>query len=167
MGLFTMLGRRLPSTIHKYGPYTLAFLLGYAIKCLDSPREQQASPTLEKELPPVLGRSSSLLVLIMSAPANSEVRDVIRNTWLSVPKKDHNFLFVLGNTRLNSTQVREMETENKRFDDLLILPLFDSYETLTNKVLESIVFVQKRYSFDFLLKCDDDFFFLVTSRLLL
>ena len=157
-GLFTMLGRRLPSTIHKYGPYTLAFLLGYAIKCLDSPREQQASPTLEKELPPVLGRSSSLLVLIMSAPANSEVRDVIRNTWLSVPKKDHNFLFVLGNTRLNSTQVREMETENKRFDDLLILPLFDSYETLTNKVLESIVFVQKRYSFDFLLKCDDDSF---------
>ena len=51
-----------------------------------------------------------------------------------------------------------METENKRFDDLLILPLFDSYETLTNKVLESIVFVQKRYSFDFLLKCDDDSF---------
>jgi len=56
------------------------------------------------------------------------------------------------------TEMREIELEKNRYDDLLILPLFDSYEALTNKVLESIVFVQKHYRFDYLLKCDDDSF---------
>ena len=156
-----MLGRRLYPTLHKYAPYTLAFLLGYALKCLDTPRGDPVSPnseqlpSLEKEL-----SSSSLMILIMSAPANSDVRDVIRNTWLSVPKKDNSFkaLFVLGKTDLNSTELGEIEKEKKRYGDLLILPVFDSYETLTNKVLESIVFVQKHFRFDYLLKCDDDSF---------
>ena len=156
-----MLGRRLKPTLHKYGPYTLAFLLGYALKSLDTPSEHHISPnreqlpSLEKEVP-----SSSLIVLVMSAPANSEVRDVIRNTWLSVSKKEHSFeaLFVVGKTDLDSTQMHEIELEKNRYDDLLILPMFDAYEALTNKVLESIVFVQKHYRFDYLLKCDDDSF---------
>ena len=156
-----MLGRRLKPTLLKYGPYTLAFLLGYAIKSLDAPSEKHIPPnsgqhpSLEEELP-----SLSLIVLVMSAPANSEVRDVIRNTWLSLPKEEHSFeaLFVLGKTNLNSTEMREMEIEKNRYDDLLILPVFDSYEALTNKVLESIVFVQKHYRFNYLLKCDDDSF---------
>jgi len=158
-GFVVMIGRRLFPTLHKYGPYTLAFLLGYALKCLDTPSEHHnhISPNSDQlQLPP----SSSLMVLVMSAPANSEVRDVIRKTWLSVPKKDHSFeaLFVLGKSDLNSTELQKIEIEKKRHDDILILPLFDSYETLTNKVLESIVFVQTRYRFNFLLKCDDDSF---------
>ena len=132
------------------------------------PSGQPLSPqenlhTLEVE--PV--RSFSLILLILTAPANSEVRDVIRSTWLSVSKKKHSFqaFFVLGKTNLNLTEVRELETENKLHDDLLILPVIDSYETLTNKVLESIVFVQKHYRFDFLLKCDDDSFVDIVSVL--
>ena len=112
-----MLGRRLRPTLHKYGPYTLAFLLGYAIKSLDNPSGDHIShnreqlPSLEKELP-----SSSLIVLVMTAPANSEVRDVIRNTWLSVSQKEHSFkaLFVVGKTDLNSTEMREFSSDQHR-----------------------------------------------------
>ena len=108
-----------------------------------------------------------LLILIMTAPANSKVRDVIRKTWLSISKKKHSFraLFVMGNADLDLTEAREMETENRIHEDLLILPVVDSYETLTNKVLESIVFVQKHHTFDFLLKCDDDSFVDIVSVL--
>ena len=65
-----------------------------------------------------------------------QVRDVIRNTWLSVSKENHNFkaLFVLGNRNLNSKEEYEIATEKSRYDDILLLPIFDSYGTLTNKV---------------------------------
>ena len=65
-----------------------------------------------------------------------QVRDVIRNTWLSVSKKNHNFkaLFVMGNRNLNSKEEYEIATEKSRYDDILLLPIFDSYKTLTNKV---------------------------------
>ena len=64
------------------------------------------------------------------------MRDVIRNTWLSVSKKNHNFkaLFVMGNRNLNSKEEYEIATEKSRYDDILLLPVFDSYGTLTSKV---------------------------------
>ena len=96
---------------------------------------------------------------------------MIRNTWLSVSKKNHNFkaLFVMGNRNLNSKEEYEIATEKSRYDDILLLPIFDSYGTLTNKVstrkranidicdihllttqvLRSIVFVQKHHRFTF------------------
>jgi len=153
-----MLGRRLPLPLRKYGPFALAFVLGYLLKCLDTPTEYPTG--LENDLPLFVGPSLSLLVLVISTPGNSAVRDVIRNTWLSVSKKNHNFkaLFVMGNRNLNSKEEYEIATEKSRYDDILLLPVFDSYGTLTNKVLRSIVFVQKHHRFDFLLKCDDDTF---------
>ena len=91
---------------------------------------------------------------------------MIRNTWLSVSKKNHNFkaLFVMGNRNLNSKEEYEIATEKSRYDDILLLPIFDSYGTLTNKVgllrlhnsfidlklqqvLRSIVFVQKHHRY--------------------
>ena len=71
-----------------------------------------------------------------------QVRDVIRNTWLSVSKKNHNFkaLFVLGNRNLNSKEEYEIATEKSRYDDILLLPIFDSYGTLTNKVGNGHIF---------------------------
>merc|ERR1719209_1258627 len=79
------------------------------------------------------------------------------NTWLSVSKKNHNYkaLFVLGGRNLNSKEEYEIAQEKSRYDDILLLPLFDSYGTLTNKVLKSLVFAHKHFQFDYLLKCDD------------
>merc|ERR1712192_87042 len=140
-----MLGRRLPLPLRKYGPYAIAFLFGYILKCLDTPTEHLSG--LENDLPLFVGPSLSLLVLVISTPGNSAVRDVIRNTWLGV-----------CNRNLNSKEEYEIATEKSLYDDILLLPIFDSYGTLTNKVLRSIVFVQKHHRFDFLLKCDDDTF---------
>ena len=67
---------------------------------------------------------------------------MIRNTWLSVSKKNHNFkaLFVIGNRNLNSKEEYEIGTEKSRYDDILLLPIFDSYGTLTNKVSKILTF---------------------------
>ena len=85
----------------KYGQCVLAFLLGYALKSFNIqseksfPRGGQQLANMEVELETV----PCLLILIMTAPANSKVRDVIRKTWLSVSQKKHSFraLFVMGN----------------------------------------------------------------------
>jgi len=153
-----MLGRAIPRSLKRFAPLFGAFVLGYILKCLDSPQEQLSG--LENDLPLFSGPSLSLLVLVISSPGNSAVRETIRNTWLSVSKKNHNFkaYFVMGNRNLNSKEEYDIALEKGRYDDIMLLPLFDSYGTLTNKVLKSIVFSHKHFQFDYLLKCDDDTF---------
>lgn len=153
-----MLGRNLPRLVRKIAPFFIAFVLGYFLKCLDSHEEQFSG--LENELPLFVGPSFSLLVLVISSPGNTAIRNVIRNTWLSVSQKNHNFkaLFVLGSKNLNSKAEYEISQEKSLYDDVLLLPLLDSYSTLTNKVLKSFEFSHKNYRFDYLLKCDDDTF---------
>ena len=97
----------------------------------------------------------------------------LRNTWLSVSSKNHNYkaVFVLGSRNLNSKEEYDVAMEKSRYDDLLLLPLFDSYGTLTNKVsllhlpsppepqvLRALVYSHRHYRADFVLKCDDDTF---------
>ena len=71
-----MLGRSLPRNLKRAAPLLLSFLLGYLLKCLDSPPEQLSG--LEQDLPLFVGPSLTLLVLVISSPGNSAVRDVIR-----------------------------------------------------------------------------------------
>lgn len=153
-----LLGRNLPRLAKKVVPFFIAFVLGYMLKCLDTPPEQLSG--LENDLPLFLGPSFSLLVLVISSPGNTAIRNVIRNTWLSVSQKNHNFkaLFVLGNRNLNSKDEYEISMEKNLHDDILFLPIFDSYSSLTSKVLKSIVFSHKHFRFDYILKCDDDTF---------
>lgn len=80
-----MLGRGVPRPVRRFGPLALAFFAGYLLKLLDTPREHLS--VLENDLPLFVGPSLSLLVLVVSSPSNSLVRDTIRNTWLSVSKK--------------------------------------------------------------------------------
>jgi hypothetical protein len=133
-----VLGRNIPRHVKRFGPLFAAFVLGYLLKCLDGPQEQLSG--LENELPLFAGPSLSLLVLVISSPGNAAVRDAIRNTWLSVSKKNHNFkaMFVLGSRNLNSKDEYDISLEKSRYDDIMLLPLFDSYGTLTNKVRSSI-----------------------------
>ena len=64
--------------------------------------------TLCQELPLFTGPSVTLLVLVLSSPGNNQLRDSIRNTWLSVSKKNHNYqsYFVVGDRGLNTKQVK-------------------------------------------------------------
>ena len=65
---------------------------------------------------------------------------------------------MVGDRNLNSKQTYDLSIEKSEYRDLMILPMFDSYATLTTKVLKSLDLSFRNYKFDFLLKCDDDTF---------
>jgi len=148
----------MPRLLKQLVPPLLGFLLGYMWRILDSP--VQVNTTLENDLPLFTGPSSTLLVLIISSPSNNLLRNTIRDTWLSVSKKNHNFqaYFVIGERSLNTKQIYDLSQEKFKYDDLLLLPIHDSYTGLTSKVLKSFEFSHKNFKFEFLLKCDDDTF---------
>ena len=102
----------------------------------------------------------SLLILVLSSPGNTQLRDTIRQTWLSVSKKNHNYqaYFVVGDRGLNTKQVYDLAQEKSRHSDVLVLPMHDSYSDLTKKLVKTFEFVNKNFKFDYVLKCDDDTF---------
>ncbi|XP_014215111.1 beta-1,3-galactosyltransferase 6 [Copidosoma floridanum] len=103
-----------------------------------------------------------LIVIVLSAPENSERRDVIRKTWLSPRPLEVKSLFPIGTTKLRPEQRETVESENQKHQDLIFLPkLYDAYGTITKKVLQSFAHVITNYEFDFLLKTDDDTFALI------
>lgn len=107
------------------------------------------------------GPSVSLLILILSSPGNNQLRDTIRQTWLSVSKKNHNFqsFFVVGDRGLNTKQVYDLAQEKSRHSDLIVLSrLQDSYAELTKKLVKTFEYVNTNFKFDYILKCDDDTF---------
>nr|XP_045595055.1 beta-1,3-galactosyltransferase 6-like isoform X1 [Procambarus clarkii] len=102
-------------------------------------------------------KSVFLVIVLLSAPVNVEQRNVIRQTWLSEEKSDTLHLFVLGVNSLNEDLNTTIQSEQKRFGDLLLLNnVIDSYQALTKKLLASFVHVHYNVKFRFLLKCDDD-----------
>ena len=102
----------------------------------------------------------SLLILVLSSPGNVDVRNTIRQTWLSVSKKNHNYqaFFVVGDRGLNNKQVYDLAGEKSRHSDLLVLSMHDTYNDLTRKLVKSLEFAHKNFRFDYVLKCDDDTF---------
>ena len=111
-----------------------------------------------QNLPLFTGPSVSLLVLVLSSPGNNQLRSTIRQTWLSLSKKNHNFqsYFVVGDRGLNTKQVYDLAQEKSRHSDLVVLPLHDTYADLTKKLVKTLEFANKNFKFDFVLKCDDD-----------
>lgn len=105
-----------------------------------------------------------LVILIFTAPANIERRNTIRDTWLSNVKTK--YLFILGTQALDDDVSDDLYYEHIKYNDLLLLPkLKDSYSSLTNKLIESLIWVHSNLSFIFLLKCDDDTFVNVPALL--
>ena len=49
-----------------------------------------------------------------------------------------------------------IQDENSAYSDLLLLPVLDSYPTLTKKVLTTMVMLHRNVEFKFLAKVDDD-----------
>ena len=100
--------------------------------------------------------------MIISDPKQVERRATIRQTWLNVPdrnlRKEFLPLFVLGTENLSEDVSQKMTEENASHQDLLLLPIYESYSMLTNKVLSTLVQVERNVKFSFLLKVDDDTF---------
>lgn len=107
-----------------------------------------------------------LVILILSSPDNLEQRATIRKTWLAQKQATVKHFFVIGTLDLLSEQRDTLQSEKRKFNDLLLLSRIpDSYGTLTKKLLYALKEVYKYYDFNFLLKCDDDTFVLVHKLL--
>ena len=173
----TMLGRNGLRLIKQFAPPVLGFILGYIWCSFQTPSQLEETGVenvrrmlfnefpcyiqlLLQDLPLFSGPSVSLLILVLSSPGNNALRDTIRQTWLSVSKKNHNFqaYFVVGDRGLNTKQVYDLATEKSRHSDLMVLPMHDTYADLTRKLVKTLEFANKNFKFDHVLKCDDDTF---------
>ncbi|XP_034935325.1 beta-1,3-galactosyltransferase 6 [Chelonus insularis] len=107
-----------------------------------------------------------LIVLILTSPGNMKQRDTIRKTWISDRNFNVKHFFAIGTLNIDQEQLETLQSEQQKFKDLLFLPkLQDSYGTLTKKVLQSFQKIYEDYTFDYLLKCDDDSFVLLQQLL--
>ncbi|XP_059618610.1 beta-1,3-galactosyltransferase 6 [Phlebotomus argentipes] len=67
--------------------------------------------------------------------------------------------FAIGTAGLSASEVTELKEEERKHGDILMLDsIWDSYGNLTRKLLESFHTLDEKFSFDYLLKCDDDTF---------
>ena len=108
--------------------------------------------------------SKFLIILILSQPASAYKRNVIRGTWLSLCSNisDVQYYFVIGGAGFTEEMRSSIEEEQSAHDDLIVLPnVYDEYRSLSNKVLQAFVWLDKVKHFQYLLKCDDDSFVLV------
>lgn len=65
--------------------------------------------------------------------------------------------FAIGVSGLTTTRHKELLKESKSYNDLLLLNGFqDSYKNLSKKLVLSLKSISGSFSFNYLLKCDDD-----------
>eukprot|EP00063_Salmo_salar_P046619 XP_014021454.1 PREDICTED: beta-1,3-galactosyltransferase 6-like isoform X1 [Salmo salar] len=126
-----------------------------------APHAAHSRPRAEDPKPPSRPKdlSAFLVVLITTGPKYTERRSIIRSTWLT--KKDPEVLamFVVGTEGLLAEDMQNLNTEQGRHKDLLLLPeLRDSYENLTLKLLHMYSWLDHNVDFKFVLKADDDTF---------
>nr|NP_001072016.1 beta-1,3-galactosyltransferase 6 [Ciona intestinalis]CAJ84709.1 beta-1,3-galactosyltransferase 6 [Ciona intestinalis] len=101
-----------------------------------------------------------LLIFIMTGPKNDDRRNAIRETWLNFENKDDSkHFFVIGTKNLPINVKNDLEIENQRHSDLMLLEQFeDSYDKLTEKLGLMLEWASDNVDFRFLFKADDDTF---------
>lgn len=121
-------------------------------------------------------------VLILSSPNNEQRRDSIRTTWmkfannifiengeklykwkLNMDTTIPNFIkfyFIVGIKNLDSEKLSQLNIENHRSKDLLLLNnLEDSYKNLASKMLQTFIWFSNNLKhMKYVIKCDDDSF---------
>eukprot|EP00095_Tigriopus_kingsejongensis_P002593 snap_masked-scaffold1258_size52332-processed-gene-0.3 protein:Tk02593 transcript:snap_masked-scaffold1258_size52332-processed-gene-0.3-mRNA-1 annotation:"beta- -galactosyltransferase 6-like" len=109
-------------------------------------------------------KKAFLVIVIISSPRNFERRQAIRETWINLPKALRSevlHLFVLGDLTLSGSEEKDIESESLTHKDLLRLPMEESFDLLTKKVLSTLVQVDRNIDFKYLMKVDDDSFVIV------
>lgn len=103
-------------------------------------------------------RETFLLVLIASSVQHSSKREAIRNSWLKLFSPLSKHFFVVGGKSYPEEEAILL-AESFEHGDILILPSTkDDYSSLPEKVLRAFVHLSSTWTFEFLLKCDDDSF---------
>ena len=144
----------------------VTFPPGMVDKSLETSTELSASAQCENYSRARLGPGPSdrclLIILVLTRPDALERRMAIRNSWMrDYGKKQYNVLvkFSIGTKGLLKQNIVKLANEHRIYGDLLLLKdLVDSYSNLTRKVLSSFKEIKENYSFQYLLKCDDDSF---------
>ncbi|XP_013789420.1 beta-1,3-galactosyltransferase 6-like [Limulus polyphemus] len=120
---------------------------------------------LQHQLEPHVLRESKktesfLVVLVFSAPENLNKREVIRQTWLNTYRgKEVLHLFVIGKAMISPDVWKQLEVENSKYQDLLLLEdVKDSYFSLTSKLLSALAWLSENIYFSYVFKADDDTF---------
>ncbi|KAF9584582.1 hypothetical protein BGW38_005936 [Lunasporangiospora selenospora] len=108
-----------------------------------------------------------VLIIIVSSwtPKGFQKRQDVRESALRLlptasPKVSFTYKFVLGeppNARVRDALGNKIKGEQEEHDDILILPVSDTYEDLSLKVFKALEW-GNRFKFDFLCKTDDDIF---------
>jgi galactosylxylosylprotein 3-beta-galactosyltransferase len=103
-----------------------------------------------------------LLIVIMSSPSDSEIRETIRNTWLKLSAKGPShfrWIFPIGTSKLDEKTMAGLRMEQTQYEDLAFLTnVTESYDNLARKTAQTIYYSTKNYDFQFLLKVDSDSF---------
>lgn len=103
-----------------------------------------------------------LLIIVCSAPANFQNRNIIRNTWGSdrtVANKTVQVYFLVGEV-YNSTLQQDLVEESAIYNDIVQDHFVDSYNNLTLKSIFMLKLVAShcKDTVQFLMKTDDDMF---------
>ena len=103
-------------------------------------------------------RDYFLLILVSTAPANSERRNLIRQTWgtdnnLSAPQWKTYFLIAQTANQTHSDLVKK---ESKNYSDIIRGYYFENYWNQSLKIQMGFEWAARYCEFSFLLKTDDD-----------
>ena len=114
-------------------------------------------------------RGSKFLVVITSAPENSDRRKAIRETWcnpskFNLTKLTWQCVFLIGQSTHQPSEVL-VDNEINRYRDILKGSYIDSYRNLTHKVMHGLHWASTECPTQYVLKTDDDVF--VNTKLFL
>lgn len=116
---------------------------------------------------PKCAKESKIVILITSAPKNSERRKAIRETWcratnFNLVVAPWQCVFLVGHS---AELLPSLQEESRQHRDILIGSYLDSYRNLTVKIMHGMDWVTETCKSDYVLKTDDDVF--VNTKLLL
>ena len=107
----------------------------------------------------VQGQKKILHVLVLTKPSHSLQRYIIRRTWALHLPQDTFIHFVIGTQNLTTSLQITLKYEHNEYKDLLLLHNHtDTYHALTKKMLETFKMLYKSFTFDYILKVDEDSF---------
>lgn len=118
---------------------------------------------------PKCQQGSKVLIIITSAPENSDRRKAIRETWCSPAKYNltkfaWQCLFLVGQSVHQPSEIL-VDNEMNQFGDILKGSYIDSYRNLTHKVMHGLHWASTVCPTKYVLKTDDDVF--VNAKLLM
>eukprot|EP00026_Physarum_polycephalum_P008180 Phypoly_transcript_08259.p1 GENE.Phypoly_transcript_08259~~Phypoly_transcript_08259.p1 ORF type:complete len:416 (-),score=52.94 Phypoly_transcript_08259:210-1457(-) len=98
--------------------------------------------------------NTTVLFMITSYAQEFTGRQIVRETYLSVPSDKSAYLFILG----NGVVTQDLLQEQAKYKDMYFLDCADGYYDLSDKVLMGMKIALEHFDFQYLVKVDTDTF---------